>query len=812
MPSFVQDFRYSLRQLSTNPGFALTAILSLALGIGATVSVFSVIYGVLLHPFPYANIDRLANLSIRDTRGNLFDPWFSAPQLRELRKARAFESIATWNSSNLTVTGRDLPEDVVAFFGIGETFPTLGVPALLGRDLGPSDSTDGQEPQPVVMLHYRFWQRHFNGDPSVIGKSLELNHKNYTIVGVTPANFTWGWGADVYLPQEIGNDQGGGVVAQLQPGVSSAAADAELQLLLERLSKERPHSFPEGFKVDIRPLTFEVRRNMGGTLYLLLAAVGMLLAIGCSNVSILLLARGTARQHEFAVRSAVGAGGVRIVRQLLTESLTLALTGMGLGILMAYRLVGLIVAWMPSRMYPPDVAVGVNLPVLLFSAGLALFTVVLFGLVPALQMAKPDIRQVMQSSAKRSAGSVRGRRLHGTLIAGQIALTLLLLTAAGSAMTGFMRLMRVPLGYDPTNVLSVGIPLQENTMTTWESRANYFEHLRATIAGLPEVVSAGLSSSATPPISGWEQRFELLGQPTASPEYQTARISFADPAYFGILRMPLLQGRIWNPTEVTRGASLVIVNQSFAKRYYPQGGIVGHSLRVPTLISKPPDSLTAPGADGWKEVIGVVADALNDGLDKPVKPAIFVPYSTLMLMGAQVLIRTRAAPESIVQSVRKQLASVNPDQQISSRIENLETRIKQRPEVARGRLIAALFAGFSILALVLSAVGLYSVVSYSVAQRSNEFSIRIALGAKRSHVLKVAMASAGISVAFGIVVGLTLRVGMNRIVSIWVGNSGSHPLIVLGSSCLLLLVAATACLVPVRRALSVDPMTALRCE
>ena len=812
MPSFLQDSRYSLRQFFSNPGFALTAIFSLALGIGATVSVFSVIYGVLLHPFPYADTDRLANLSIMDAQGNLVNAWFSAPELHELREARAFESIATLNSSNLTVTGRGLPEDVVAFSGIGGTFSTLGVSALLGRDLGPSDSPDGQEPEPVVMLHYRFWQRHFNGDPTIIGKVLELNHKSYTIVGVTPANFTWGWGADVYLPQEIGNDQGGGVVAKLRPGVSLKAADAELQQLLERFAEERPQTLPKRLKVNVRPMTFAIRRNMGGTLYLLLAAVGMLLAIGCSNVSILLLARGTARQHEFAVRSAVGASGLRIVRQLLTESLILALTGMGLGILLAYRLVHLIVAWMPSALYPPDVAIGVNLPVLLFSAGLALFTAVLFGLVPALQMAKPDIRQVMQSSAKKSAGSPRGKRLHGALIAGQIALTLLLLTAAGSAITGFMRLMRVSLGYDPTNVLSVRVPLQENTMTTWGSRANYFEQLRANIARLPEVVSAGLSSSATPPISGWEQRFDLLGKAAASPELQTARVSFADPAYFGILRVPLLQGRIWNAAEVARGASLVIVNHAFAQRYDLRADIVGQHLRVPALISKPPDSLTAPGADGWMEVIGVVGDALNDGLDKPVKPVIFAPYSTLMLTGTQILIRTRVAPESIIPSVRKQLASVNSDQQVSSRIEDLETRIRQRPEWARGRLIAALFAGFSILALVLSAVGLYSVVCYSVAQRTSEFSIRIALGARRSQVVKDALASAGTSVALGIVAGLTFRVGMNRIVSIWVGNTGSHPVIVLGASCLLLLVAALACLVPVRRVLSVDPMSVLRCE
>jgi ABC-type antimicrobial peptide transport system permease subunit len=239
---------------------------------------------------------------------------------------------------------------------------------------------------------------------------------------------------------------------------------------------------------------------------------------------------------------------------------------------------------------------------------------------------------------------------------------------------------------------------------------------------------------------------------------------------------------------------------------------VGHSLRVPTLKSKAPYALTAAGADDWMEVIGVVADARNDGLDKPVKSAIYAPYTAQLLMGMQILVRTRVAPESIVHSVRKQLASVNPDQQTLSQVEDLETRIKHEPEWARGRLIAALFAGFSILALVLSAVGLYSVVSYSVVQRTNEFSIRIALGARRSHVLRIVMASAGMSVAFGIVAGLVLRVGVDRVISSWVGNTASHPLIVLGASFLLLLVAAIACLVPVRRALSVDPMTALRCE
>ena len=811
MQTLLQDFRYSLRQLLKNPGFALTAILSLALGIGATVSVFSVIYGVLMHPFPYADVDRIGNLSIRNTRGILFDAEFTGPQVRDLRQVHAFENLATWRLTNLTMTGVGIPENVFAYYGIGSTFPTLGVPALLGRNLGPSDSPDGQEPQPVVELHYRFWQRHFHGDPAILGKTLELAHKKYTVVGVTRPNFTEGWGTDVYLPEEIGSIRDAGVMVKLRPGVGWDAANAELTPLLERFAREQPDYFPRKFKVDVRPLTYEIGQNLGGTLYLLFAAVAMLLAIGCGNVSILLLARGTARQREFAVRTAVGASRFRIVRQLLTESLLLAVTGTGLGILLAYRLLALIVVWMPEHLFPPDVAIRINTPILLFSAGLALVTAVLFGLVPALQMAKPEISQVMQSSSSKTAGSVRGKRLHSTLVAAQIALTLLLLTAAGAAIQSFMRLTQVPLGYDPHNVVAVDIPLQENAYTTWQGRVNYFEQLRASIAALPEVTSTAITSNATPPYIGWLLRFDLLGKPAISPEAQTARVGFVGPGYFGTLHMPLLQGRIWNSAEIEHGALLVLVNQSFVRRYSPNGVILGHSLKFAKLYNDAPRSFTAPGADGWLQVIGVVGDALNQGLENQVEPAIFAPYSLQLWMGTSFLVRSHVAPEILERSISRQLAAVNPDQQ-TDRMEDLETAIRQEPVWARGRLISALFAGFSILALVLSAVGLYSVSSYAVAQRTNEFGIRMALGAGRAHVFRIVMASAAVSVGIGIVAGLVLSIGLNRFISGWVGSTTNHPLIAMGVSLLLLMVAAMACLAPARRALAVDPMTALRRE
>ena len=811
MQTLLQDFHYSLRQLVKNPGFSLTAILSLALGIGATVSVFSVIYGVLLHPFPYADVDRIGNLSIRNTNGDIFDASFTGAQLRELRNVHAFESFATWRDAHLTVTGGEIPENASVYYGIGQTFPTLGVPALLGRNLGPSDSPDGKEPQPVVELHYRYWQQHFHGDPAVLGKTLELDHKKYTIIGVTQPNFTAGWGTDVYLPDEIGSIRYAGVLMKLRPGVSWAAADAELTPLLTRFAKEQPDNFPRNFKVDVCPLTYETTQNMGGTLYLLFAAVAMLLAIGCGNVSILLLARGTARQHEFAVRAAVGASSFRIVRQLLTESMLLAVTGTGIGIVLAYRLLALIVAWLPKHVFPQDVAMHINAPILFFSAGLALATAVLFGLLPALQMAKPEISQVMQSNSTKAAGSVRGKRLHSTLIAAQIALTLVLLTAAAATTQSFVRLLRVPLGYDPHNVTSADIPLQANTYTSWQGRQRYFEQLRTNVTRLPGVLSASIAGNATPPNIYSEQPIQLLGASTQSPETQTAKLGFVDDHYFHTLQMPLLEGRIWSPAELERGPLLVLVNHAFAKRYYPKGDILGQSLKLSKLYNNPPRTFMAPGADGWLQIIGVVGDAVNDGIEKPVKPAVFAPYSLDMWMGTEILVRSRVAPAAIERSIQKQLTVVNPDQQ-TDQIDDLETWIQQEPIWARGRLISALFAGFSILALVLSAVGLYSVASYSVAQRTSEFGIRIALGAGRSHVFRIVMMSAAASVGIGILAGVALSLGMNRFIAGWVGSSTNHPLIMAGVSLLLLGVSTMACLLPARRALAVDPMTALRRE
>jgi predicted permease len=809
--TFRQDVQFAFRQLLQNPGFATASILSLALGIGATVSVFSIIYAVLLNPWPYAGADRICQAVLLDKAGDESGFGLTGPQIRQLRHAHALEDVFAVDGWSLTVTGSDVPEDVQGIYLTGNGFRFLGVPAMLGRYFEPSDAPDGKEPEPVVVLSYKFWQRHFNGDPSVVGKSIQLIHKPYIILGVLPPRFTW-MDADLYVPLNPSTSQnaGYGAIFKLKPGVTQAAAAAELQPLFQEFAKQTPKHFPKQYKFAVRDISYRYFHQLGPTLYLLLGGVMLLLAIGCGNVSILLLARGTARQHEFAVRSAVGASGFQIVRQLLTESLLLAVTGAGLGVILAYRSLGFIVARLPEYSFPHEADFHVNVPVLLFSVGLAIVTGVLFGLFPALQMVRPDLNQIIRSSARNLAGTVRGKRFHTALIAGQIALTLLLTSGAGTAIEGFVHLMHVPLGYDPHRVMSVGIPVHDNTFTTWEARARYFERLRDEVAKTPGVVATGISTNATPPDNGWNLSFDLLGKNAS--EQQDARVNFVDSAYFTVLKIPLAQGRLWNPAELTRGATLALVNRTFARRYLRNGEILGHSIRVSRLANEPPYTLTAPGADGWLQIIGVVGDALDDGLDKPVKPAIFVPYTLSMHMWTQILVRAHSEPLALLHTVRQQISKVNPDQQAFARVYNLDTWIVREPEWARGQLVSILFGVFSVLALVLAAAGLYSVVSYSVLQRTNEIGVRMALGAHRVDILWLVFASAGLSVGLGLALGMALSFGSTRLFAQWATNSGRDPLLVMGACLLLVIIAALACVVPARRASGVDPMAALRCE
>jgi predicted permease len=813
MQTLLQDLRYSLRQLAKDLGFTLTAVLSLALGIGATTAVFSVIYAALIHPYPYQAADRIVSLTVRSKTGDEGPALLNAPQIRLLRQSSAVEDLIAMDDRSLPLTGGDFPEEVQAIFITANGFNFLGVPPLLGRGILSSDAIDGQEPQPVVVLSYKFWLRHFNANPGVVGQTIELNRKSYSIVGVAAPRFRW-QATDVYTPLKLTEDpsQTYSFVLRLKPGVSRKAASAALQPLMEQFAKQMPDRFPKHFQVDTEGLNDWVARGMGRRLYLLLGGVALLLAIGCGNVSILLLARGTVREHELAVRTALGAGRARIVQQLLTESLLLAVLGVVIGIGVAYGAIAALKVVLPEyQMFAPEFSMRINLPVLLFSVGVALATGILFGLSPALQHSRPQPGKVLQSGVRTIAGSVRGRRTHGVLISAQIALTLLLLVSAGAAIEGFVRLLHVPLGYDPHNVISIFIPLHENTFPSWSGRLAYFEQLRERVSQVPGVTMTAFAPNATPPHAGSKMPFEVLGQPELG--QRTAHVNLVGPSFFSTLWIPLLQGRIWSETEDHIGAHLVVINQTLARLYFPNGDAIGHSIKLPGLENRPPLLLSPPGiADSWLQVIGVVGDSRDNGLRNPVVPAIFAPWTLYITPGTQILVRSKSPPLGLLHSIRRALAAVNPDQQAARVVSDLDTWISNQPEWQQEHLVAWLFAAFAALALSLAAVGLYSVVSYTVARRTNEFGIRMALGAQRGHVLRLVFASTAMSIGAGVLAGVVLALAMNTLLATWVDGNLRDPILLPGGAALLSLVAAIACLLPARRASHVDPMTALRSE
>ena len=811
MQKLLQDLSYALRQLRKSPGFTATAVLSLALGIGATTAVFSVIYAILMDPYPYANTDRFMHMRLIDAEGK--DRYFglNSDQWKALRQSPVIADAFVEDEWSLTVTGNDFPENVEAGFESSNMFNFLGVPMLHGRGLQPSDAVDGHDPETVVVLSYKFWQRHFNSDPSVVGQKLQMVHKDYTIVGVAPGRFTWG-DVDVYVPQKIVEEPNHtfNTEIRLKPGVTRDQADAALLPLFQQFAKDRPQGFPKGsFRVQVYGLNDNFLRDLGGTLYLLLSAVALLLLIGCGNVSILLMARGTARTHEFALRAAVGAKRMRIIQQLLTESLLLSLTGATLGVGLAYLSLGKIVDTLPKYAYPHEAAIRLNVPVLCFSVAVAILTGVVFGLWPAWQLSRPEVSQIMQAGTRKVAGSVRGRRAMGSLIAGQIALTLLMLAGAGAALEGFVKLTSVHLGYDPHNIMSVPIPVHENTYKTWAERANYFEQLKTRVATVPGVQISAISTNATPPSNGGDTIFDILGKPSS--QEQKARLNFVSPGYFTALKIGMAQGRIWDETENRNAAQVIVINETMARKYFPNGDALGRSIKLP-LKDQPPFLVIAPGADGWLRVVGIIQDKLDDGLRNPVVPEMFVPYTLWLRMGTQILVRAQVSPLTLLPAIRKQIAMVNADQQTISDPQDLEHWITHQPEYAQENLVTWLFGAFAVLALLLAAVGLYSVVSYSVAQRTNEFGIRMALGAQREHIWRIAMRSMSVSVGAGIAVGLVLALALNKVVAHWAEGSSRDPLLLAGATVVLALAAVIACAVPARRAAKTDPMVALRYE
>src|SRR5271165_3076081 len=818
MESILQDLRFTARQLLKNKSFTLTAILSLALGIGATTAVFSVVYGVLMDPYPYKDARRMVHVELFDSNGRQMGLVFNTgAELNDLKQAKCVDEIFMQGGNTVTMTGNQIPVSVQLGEYTPNLFEYMGVPPLLGRQFTSADITDGQ-PSKVAVLSYLFWKKQFGARRDVLGKTIELDRKLYTVIGVAAPRFTWG-DSDVYVPYIPTGDPHDyrNSFIKLKPGVTLEAANAELQPLVLSFRDRDPKNYAPVVRTKTVTLNEQVLGQFSGTLLLLFGAVVLLLIIGCANVSILMLARGTARMHELALRSSMGASRWRIMRQLLTESVLLSLAGALIGVGLAYGAVKWIATALPYYSFPHEAAIHVSVPVLVFSVLIAVLTGILFGMSPALQLSRPNLSELIQSGAGRHSGGGGDRRTHRLLIAGQVALTLVLLTIAGAATRAFLTAYRVPLGFDVDKVTSLNLGLPRKSYPGWTERANKYESVRQALASAPGVEQASVVTTWLPPMQAYTLKTEIEGkQELTGIQSQVVLMS---PEMLATLGIPLVRGRDFTESEMMRGAHVALVNQAFVRKYLGNGDPIGHHVKSPGLKVEQPDFVLGEDNEGWFEIIGVVADARNNGgfrngeanaKEQPIEPSFYVPHTVVLTPYMNFLVRTQGDAASAIRSAEQRVQALDPE--ITVVDQHPLTWYMETMIWGQQRFIAALFGIFSLLGLVLAATGLYSVVSYSVSQRNQEMGIRMALGAQRMDIIRLVLRSVAATVGIGIVVGLAVSIGLNKVISHWVQSSSRDPLTLLTVALILALIALLACLWPARRAATLDPMKALRTE
>ncbi len=807
------DLRYALRTFRRSPGFAATAVVSLAVGIAAASGLFSIVNTALLNPFPYADINRIVRLDMND-RGKPRGLSVTARRLVALQQSEVFDGAFASNTWEMTLTGQGLPESVRTQYLSANGLNVLRVPPLLGRVFNEADGPAGEQAQRVVVLTYRFWKRHFGGRPEAVGQTLYLNREPYAVIGVLPRQYFY-TGPEILVPLDLMFDTNfaWGVQARLKRGVTPRMAEQRLQPLFDQFAQEAPQRFAKGVRPLVRSLVETQRAaDFVPTLLLIFAASLLLLLLACANVSILLLARGTSRAHEFAVRAAIGASRGRLMRQLLVESLLLAVAGAALGVAAGYWGLPALLRLLPPNSVPVGnlMAVPVNVPVLLFSAGLAVASALICGLSPALSFSRPRLTLTARTTGGES------RRAHHLLLAAQIALTVLLLAGTGAAVRVLMGLYRTSLGYDPHHVIiaSINLPdasinLPENSYTKWADRFTFYERLRNRMADVPQVESVALATYATPPRSGERSVVDVPGRDMTGDEAPILqRIS---GHYFETMKIPLVRGRVWSDSESAGTPHVAVVNQTMARERWPDESAIGRRVLIPGYIkSSTYFRLAAPGSDGWFEIIGVVGDTPNVGLHEPPAPSIYVPYTLMLSDALNVILRTSRDPLSMTQSIREAVRSVDPNQPVNV-VRTAEDALADAGW-ARERFVTFLLLGFAVFALMLAVVGLYSVVSFSVSCRFKEFGIRMALGAGRWRIVNGAMQPAALAIVAGLFAGLALSVGLNKVVAQWSIGNLNDPIVLVAVSLVLCVVTMMSAAIPANRAASIEPADALRID
>jgi len=810
----MNDLKFAFRQLLKNPGFTAVALLSLALGIGANTALFSVVFGVLISPYPYAKPGEIWVPGLRSAESNQRMRSYPLNQFVELTKAPAFSDVMATSPGNVLLTGEFAPESLTGIRLTGNALNFLGVAPVAGRTIQPSDIRAGGEPEPVVMLSFQLWQRLFGGDPNAIGKTLRLDDQLHTIIGVMPPRFGW-WTSDgVWLPLGMDSRDQRGVfpIARLKAGVSPSGASQQLHALQLQLAKENPSTFPrDSFDtlltnyLDMTVASGEMRTS----LQLLFGAVAFLLLIACANVANLQLARGSSRAREMAIRVSVGAGRGRLARQLLTESVVLSLAGGVLGLLCAVWMTKLIVALMPDFFVPNEARITVNGYVLLFSLVVSVLTGILFGLAPALHSSRPDLTDALKDAGRGSGATTQGGRTRAFLVVAEVALAVMLLVCAGLTIRSFIALQQVDLGFQTERVLMVGVPLPPKRYATLEQRNRFARELVERVKNLPGVQAVTIGNGGMP-FGGPQSTFAIDGQSESETSRITLHLVGAD--YLRTLGIPQLRGRMLTEREIDDLDPVVVINEA-AIALWPAGeDPIGKRIRLDELKRAGGSVLSPTNSSPYVTVVGVVGNTRNAGVRDETRPVALVPYTLLAPPQRMLAFRSHGDPKMLLNPLRVQVREMDKEQPLGRPITIEEVLGRQ---TVQPRFIMALFSLFASLGLALAAAGIYSVLTYLVTRRTHEIGVRMALGAQRADVLGMVFNVGGRLVGVGAVIGILAGFGAARFLGSQLELFQvplADPLSFLGVVVVLGAIAMIACYVPARRATRVDPMEALRYE
>ena len=807
MHNIWQDLKHAFRVLRKNPGFAIGAIIVLALGIGANTAIFSVVNAVLLRPLPYTDPERIAMVyhvpPQKSFPGAKIFAVSPANYLDWKSQSSVFDAMSIFHGTTMTVTGKDQPEAVPGMVVSSEFFQVFGATPLVGRTFTPEEDTDGHGH--VVVLSYPFWQSHFGADPNVVGKNLAFNGQPYSIIGVMPARFHFPDQGQYFVPlgwtdkdRAVRNNHNYLVIARLKRGASLQQAQAEINTISARLEQAYPED-DKGWGATIVPLREDLAGDVRPALLVLLGAVAFVLLIACANVANLVVAKTLGRRKEIAIRTALGAGWRRVVQQMLAETLLLAVAGGALGLLVANAGIALIVAFFGDKL-PQTGAVGLDIEVLGFTLGISILTGLVAGLAPAWRLARTNVNEALKQGTGRTDADSGGRATRNILVVCEVGMSLVLLVGAGLMIRTLWALHNVKPGVDPHNVLTFRVTLPREKYPKPEQQLNFYKQLAERVRSLPGIESAGTIDALPFTDDGSTQPIAIEGRPAVEfamqPEVAVRTIS---PGYLRTLHIPLLAGRDFSESDSLDKPATIVISESMAREFWPNEDPIGKRLTLSFFPEK------------IREVIGVAGDVKFRGLDSRKSVAtVYVPLAQITFWNQALVVRTSGDPSSSASAMAAAVHQQDSDQPLRD-VRTMDDILAD--SLSQQRFSMLLLASFAGLALILAAVGIYSVLAYAVRQRQREIGIRIALGAQLNDVLRMVIAEGMRPALIGVVLGLAGALALKRAISSMIfGVSESDPLTFLSVSALLAMVAFVASILPAYRATKVDPMRALREE